>query len=56
MGAGLRPRTKVVDKPPDPNVRAPVLDPTEMLSSGREVWKKNGPGDYSAFFWRMASY
>ena len=29
MGAGLRPTAKVVDKPPDPNVRAPVLDPTE---------------------------
>ena len=32
MGAGLRPRAKVVDKPPDPNVRAPVLDPTASLS------------------------
>ena len=30
MGAGLRPIAKVVDKPPDPNVRAPVLDPTVM--------------------------
>ena len=28
MGAGLRPRTKVLDEPPDPKVRAPVLDPT----------------------------
>jgi hypothetical protein len=28
MGAGLRPRTKVLDAPPDPKVRAPVLDPT----------------------------
>ena len=29
MGAGLRPIPKDVDKPPDPKVRAPVLDPTE---------------------------
>jgi len=28
MGAGLRPTTKGVDEPPDPTVRAPVLDPT----------------------------
>lgn len=29
MGAGLRPTAKGVDEPPDPTVRAPVLDPTE---------------------------
>jgi len=28
MGAGLRPTTKGVEKPPDPKVRAPALDPT----------------------------
>jgi hypothetical protein len=28
MGAGLRPRAKVLDEPPDPTVGAPVLDPT----------------------------
>ena len=28
MGAGLRPTTKGVEKPPDPEVRAPALDPT----------------------------
>lgn len=28
MVAGLRPTTKVMDKPPEPKVRAPVLDPT----------------------------
>jgi len=27
-GAGLRPRAKALDKPPDPTVGAPVLDPT----------------------------
>src|SRR5947209_5427382 len=27
-GAGLRPTAKAVDKPPDPTVRAPALDPT----------------------------
>jgi len=27
-GAGLRPRAKALDEPPDPNVGAPVLDPT----------------------------
>jgi hypothetical protein len=30
-GAGLRPRAKAMDEPPDPTVRAPVLDPTEGL-------------------------
>ena len=29
MGAGLRPRAKALDEPPDPTVRAPVLDPTD---------------------------
>ena len=29
MGAGLRPRAKAMDEPPDPTVRAPVLDPTD---------------------------
>src|SRR6516164_5092392 len=33
MGAGLRPKAKGLDKPPDPTVRAPVLDPT--MASGR---------------------
>ncbi len=28
MGAGLRTRSKALDKPPDPDVRAPALDPT----------------------------
>jgi hypothetical protein len=28
MVAGLRPMTKVMDKPPEPKVRTPVLDPT----------------------------
>ena len=28
MGAGLRSTTKDVEKPPDPKVRAPALDPT----------------------------
>ena len=28
MGAGLRPKAKGLDKPPDPTVRAPALDPT----------------------------
>ena len=28
MGAGLRPEAKAEDEPPDPTVRAPVLDPT----------------------------
>ena len=37
IGAGLRPTAKVVDKPPDPNVRAPVLDPTEILTFRRLV-------------------
>jgi len=28
MGAGLRPTTKGVEKPPDSKVRAPAIDPT----------------------------
>jgi hypothetical protein len=28
LGTGLRPTTKGVEKPPDPKVRAPALDPT----------------------------
>jgi hypothetical protein len=28
MGAGLRPEAKAADKPPDPTVHAPALDPT----------------------------
>ena len=27
-GAGLRPKAKALEKPPDPTVGAPVLDPT----------------------------
>jgi hypothetical protein len=33
MGAGLRPKAKALEEPPDPNVRAPALDPTD----GREL-------------------
>jgi hypothetical protein len=40
MGAGLRPTTKGVEKPPDPKVRAPALDPT-----GATVWKKPACGN-----------
>jgi hypothetical protein len=36
MGAGLRPKAKGLDKPPDPTVRAPVLDPTEC-GGGRRL-------------------
>ena len=28
MGAGLRAKAKALDESPDPNVRAPALDPT----------------------------
>jgi hypothetical protein len=40
MGAGLRPTTKGVEKPPDPKVRAPALDPTEVAGDGNRdmVW------------------
>ncbi|MEM5346292.1 hypothetical protein, partial [Paraburkholderia azotifigens] len=30
MAAGLRPTAKAVELPPEPNVRAPVLDPTRL--------------------------
>jgi len=36
MGAGLRPTTKGVEKPPDPKVRAPALDPTEVAGDGNQ--------------------
>jgi hypothetical protein len=39
MGAGLRAKTKVLEEPPDPNVRAPVLDPT----GGGRGWELNQP-------------
>src|SRR4051812_36935112 len=41
MGAGLRPRAKAMDEPPDPTVRAPVLDPT----GGGEMEKVLPPVD-----------
>ena len=31
MAAGLRPTAKAAELPPEPNVRAPVLDPTVLL-------------------------
>jgi len=34
MGAGLRSTTKGVEKPPDPKVRAPALDPTRGGDTG----------------------
>ncbi len=36
MGAGLRPEAKAEDEPPDPTVRARVLDPTEEGGGGRD--------------------
>ena len=42
MGAGLRPKAKGLDKPPDPTVRAPVLDPTGGGPKGK------GSQDYLA--------
>jgi hypothetical protein len=37
MGAGLRPTTKVVEKPPDPKVHAPAPDPAQSGGGGREI-------------------
>ncbi len=34
VGAGLRPTTKGVEKPPDPKVRVPALDPAEVAGDG----------------------
>jgi len=42
MGAGLRPTTKGVEKPPDPKVRAPALDPTGSRSMGKHTGCKAG--------------
>ena len=37
MGAGLRPTAKAMEEPPDPTVRARVLDPTDhLISHNRE--------------------
>ena len=43
-GAGLRPRAKAMDEPPDPTVRAPVLDPTDErgVETGRG-WDNEAP-------------
>ena len=45
MGAGLRPTTKGVEKPPDPKVRAPALDPTGSGGRGREAPAHHNLGD-----------
>ena len=37
-GAGLRPKAKGLDKPPDPTVRAPVPDPTIKNSIAMNIW------------------
>jgi hypothetical protein len=42
MGARLRPTTKGVEKPPDPKVRAPALDPTGSKSMGKHAGRKAG--------------
>ena len=44
MGAGLRPEAKAEDEPPDPTVRAPVLDPTDErgVETGRG-WDNEAP-------------
>jgi len=36
MGAGLRPRTKVLELPPDPNVRAPEIYPDLLFAQELE--------------------
>src|SRR6516165_9298566 len=45
MGAGLRPKAKGLDKPPDPTVRAPVLDPTGGEAHGKGP-QGTSPGAY----------
>ena len=44
MGAGLRPRAKATDKPPDPDAGAPVLDSTlqDMDMVGDAVEQRAG--------------
>src|SRR3954467_8423879 len=41
MGAGLRPRAKAMDEPPDPKANAPALDPT----GGGRMGKVSSPVD-----------
>ena len=41
MVAGLRPMTKAMEKPPEPKVRAPVLDPT--CGNQRRVTSSDDP-------------
>jgi len=38
MAAGLRATVKAVELPPEPKVRAPVLDPTCVSPAGRFRW------------------
>ena len=33
-GAGLRPKAKALDEPPDPTVGAPIPDPTDVAGAG----------------------
>ncbi len=42
MGAGLRPNAKVMDKPPDPTVRAPNFYPDNRTSGSMSGgWKRS---------------
>src|SRR6516162_3046024 len=50
MGAGLRPKAKGLDKPPDPTVRAPVLDPTDERGVETE---HRPPRHSSTLLWAM---
>src|SRR5438270_11914836 len=40
-GAGLRPGAKAMDEPPDPTVRAPVLDPTTDPRGSKGLYVPN---------------
>ena len=49
MGAGLRPKAKGLDKPPDPTVRAPALYPAGLSSRRRLAEEKDRESGASLF-------
>ena len=54
MGAGLRPKAKGLDEPPDPTVRAPVLDPTERRTEASTSVRLLRPDTWEAAEQRRA--
>jgi hypothetical protein len=48
MAAGLRATAKAVEQPPEPNVGAPVLDPTDTGAHWSDEYKERMQADMDA--------